>query len=128
MNRFTSKTQAMNTRKHCWICLTCGHTSMVKIKHCQCGNKMQYFPSAKEARRYKALLLEATYGQIYNLTVQPKYPVIINDKKITTYIADFKYIRGGVEIIEDVKGLETDLFKLKKKLVEAIYGIEITVV
>ena len=35
------------------------------------------------------------------------------------YIADFTYrLKDGTRIIEDVKGMQTDVFKLKRKLLE----------
>lgn len=37
------------------------------------------------------------------------------------YIADFKYIENGKIIVEDVKGIQTDVFKLKHKLFEKKY-------
>lgn len=37
------------------------------------------------------------------------------------YIADFKYTENGKIIVEDVKGIQTDVFKLKHKLFEKKY-------
>ena len=37
------------------------------------------------------------------------------------YYADFKYIKNGKIIYEDVKGVQTDVYKLKKKLLMWIY-------
>ena len=37
------------------------------------------------------------------------------------YVADFKYIENGKTIVEDVKGLQTDVFKIKHKLFEKKY-------
>jgi hypothetical protein len=51
--------------------------------------------------------------------------VEVQGKLICTYVADFKYLENGKEVVEDVKGFKTPVYKLKKKLVEAIYGIEI---
>lgn len=73
---------------------------------------------------YKRL---AEIGTIKNLQLQPKFPFIYNGKKIFTYIADFSYIdEFGTHII-DVKGVETPIFRLKKKLIEAQHKIEIEV-
>lgn len=57
---------------------------------------------------------------------QVPFQVELNGKKICKYIADFKvtYANGRVEIV-DVKGVRTDVYRLKKKLVEAQYGIVI---
>ena len=52
------------------------------------------------------------------------------DKKICKYIADFKYKDyHGDWVIEDTKGIITQVFSLKKKLVEALYpGVNINIV
>ena len=42
-----------------------------------------------------------------------------------TYIADFVYHEGKKEIVEDVKGYQTDVYKLKKRLMWVVHGIEI---
>lgn len=41
------------------------------------------------------------------------------------YIADFVYTENGKQIIEDVKGYKTAVYKKKKRLLKALYGIEI---
>jgi hypothetical protein len=55
---------------------------------------------------------------------------MIDGVKVCDYIADFSYIdvnetglqgQIGCEVVEDVKGFKTDVYKLKKKLVEALY-------
>jgi hypothetical protein len=44
-----------------------------------------------------------------------------------TYIADFTYFeKDGQQVIEDVKGVRTPVYRLKKKIIEAEYGIAIT--
>ena len=80
------------------------------------------FDSKLEAARYKQLKLMEKAGQLTNLELQPKFPCEVNGKKICTYISDFRYtLKNGKEVVEDVKGVETAVFKLKKKLVEALY-------
>lgn len=85
------------------------------------------FHSKKEANRYVELKLLEKAKEIRSLTLQFKMPIIINDIKICTYIADFLYrdLKNGELIYEDVKGYRTPIYKLKKKLVEAIYNIKI---
>lgn len=137
--RFTSKNQAMNMRVHQWICLKCDAVHLEKKKGqkliCHCGShELQYFPSQAEVRRYRSLQLMQRAGQIYGLELQPKFDVVINGIKITQYRADFRYYTDeGKHVIEDVKGTTdeqylTDVFKLKRKLVEAIFGVKITIV
>tara|TARA_R110000782_G_scaffold186455_1_gene276599 strand:- start:145 stop:498 length:354 start_codon:yes stop_codon:yes gene_type:complete len=80
------------------------------------------FDSKLEAARYKQLRLMEKAGEVKDLELQPKFPCEVNGKKICTYISDFRYkLRNGKEVVEDVKGVETAVFKLKKKLVEALY-------
>lgn len=84
------------------------------------------FASKAEARRYETLKMELAHGLIKNLELQPKYPIVINGLKVCTYIADFKYeMLNGRKIVEDVKGMRTPIFNIKRKLMEAVHGIEI---
>jgi len=86
------------------------------------------FDSKKEARRYGELKLLEKAGEIRGLKLQPKLPIEVNGQKVCTYIGDFEYIdtsKDQVVIIEDVKGRKTPMYNLKKKLVKAVYGIEI---
>jgi len=134
-NQFKTKHEAQNKRKHSWLCMACDavYTTKPSKGLCQCGAKsLQYFPSQAELRRFYALKLELRAGLITDLELQPSYPVVINGQKVTTYKADFKYNRDGVSVVEDVKGTLNEkyldpVFLLKRKLIEAIYGITITI-
>lgn len=90
------------------------------------------FDSKGEAARWHELKLLERAGQISTLARQEKFHVVINGKKICTYIADFTYFDGTKRIVEDFKSPITaanPLFRLKKKLVEAVNpGLEIQVV
>lgn len=81
------------------------------------------FASKKESERYALLKTWEKDGTIRDLELQPKFPILVNGVKIGRYVADFAYRDGesGAKIVEDVKGYKTDLYKFKKKLVEAIY-------
>jgi hypothetical protein len=83
------------------------------------------FASLAEARRYEQLKLLARACDIRNLELQPEFPFLMNGEKIFIYRADFAYFRGETRIVEDVKGVSTPLYRLKKKLIEAAYHIEI---
>jgi hypothetical protein len=83
------------------------------------------FASKREAKRYSELKLAERNGDISNLELQPKFPLIVNGKKIATYIADFRYTEHGQVVIEDAKGFRTAVYRLKKKMVEAQYDVEI---
>lgn len=88
------------------------------------------FHSKKEANRYDELMLckkaKNLEDRVVELELQPNFPCVVNGKKVCLYIADFRIEYGdGRTVIEDVKGFRTGIYKIKKKLVEALYGIEI---
>jgi len=83
------------------------------------------FASKKEALRYKELKFLLQEQRISDLVLQPKFPIQVNGKKICTYIADFMYNEDGKQVVEDVKGVKTSVYRIKKKLTEAIYNITI---
>jgi hypothetical protein len=85
-------------------------------------NKITYidnirFASKREAARYQVLKLLEQQGAIKELKLQPtfKFPMGF------AYRADFSYLRNNVQMVEDVKGLETDVFKLKSKCFKYFY-------
>lgn len=85
------------------------------------------FASAAEARRYSELKLLEAAGEISDLALHPIYLLLVNDVRVCDYVADFQYIdREGFKIVEDVKGVRTAVYKIKKKLMFAVKGIEIT--
>lgn len=85
------------------------------------------FDSQKEAGRYLQLKLMERAGVISGLRLQ--VPFVLIDKsdygRAVKYIADFVYTENGVEIVEDVKGYKTDVYKLKKRLFAERYKKEI---
>lgn len=91
------------------------------------------FDSKKEGNRYLELKLLLKARKIRDLELQKKFELLpkykINGKTIRaiSYVADFVYwdISKNEMIIEDTKGFKTEVYKLKKKLFEYKYGIEI---
>lgn len=99
------------------------------------------FDSIKESVRYQELKLLERGGVIKDLELQPRYDVVVNGHKICYYKADFRYWDNekGEQVVEDVKAMpksdkalkkfkQTDAwrrYRLKKKLVEALYPIKI---
>lgn len=80
------------------------------------------FDSAKESKRYANLKLLERAGVIENLKLQPRFLLQEGftynghkERKIE-YVADFQYERNGQTIVEDVKGMKTEVYKLKRKL------------
>ena len=87
------------------------------------------FDSQKEANRYQELILMERAGLIRSIELQPRYDLIVNGHKLGFYKGDFRYevVATSIMIGEDVKSpaTKTAVYCLKKKLVKALYGIEI---
>ena len=100
------------------------------------GGKLQLvhtFDSAREAEYYATLKLRRAAGEISELELQKSYALVVQSKcgdgRIMGYYeADFAfydmYDAGGWRVI-DVKGMKTQVYALKKKIVEACWGITI---
>jgi hypothetical protein len=88
------------------------------------------FPSIKEANYCKRLdiSMKATSEKerVIKYEMQVPFEVVVSGAKICKYLLDFKvyYADGSIEFI-DVKGVKTPVYRIKKKLVEAIHGIKI---
>ena len=90
------------------------------------------FDSKWEAERWGELSAMQRAGVVKDLERQVRYNLVINDQKICAYVADFQYKlidENGFEkeIVEDAKGVETAEFKLKKKMMKAILGIDVII-
>ena len=83
------------------------------------------FDSKKEFERYMELLLMEKAGEIRHLQTQVGFELHVNDIAIGRYVADFLYYENMRKVVEDCKGVLTPVYRLKKKLMLAIYGIEI---
>jgi len=86
------------------------------------------FASKAEAWRYAELRLRLAAGEIANLRLQPRYPLVVNGVRVCTYVADFAYtdvLQGGGEVCEDVKGVATAAYRIKRALMLAVHGIVI---
>ena len=90
------------------------------------------FDSKAEGEHYAALKLLERAGVIRNLKLQPRFELQGSfiyqghkERKIE-YVADFQYEQNGQVVVEDVKGMKTEVYKLKRKLFLYKYGEEIT--
>lgn len=93
------------------------------------------FDSKKESEFYGSLKIKKQAGLIKDFQMQVKYDIIVNNIQIAKYFLDFlvEHNNGTIEYI-DIKGkdkktnkfIKTGVFALKKRLVEAIYGIKIS--
>lgn len=91
------------------------------------------FDSQREAIRWQELRLMERAGMISGLTRQVPFELIPNVKTRTgktvrgvKYVADFVYRdQHGRQVVEDAKGMKTEIYKIKAKLMLWLYGIEI---
>jgi Protein of unknown function (DUF1064) len=90
-----------------------------------------WFASKAEGQRYKQLKMLEQAGEITDLQFQVKLPIRINNHLITNYVADFSYKviddHGRLlrQPIEDVKGMITEVYRLKRAMVMAYHDIKI---
>jgi hypothetical protein len=114
------------------------------------GNKLTevdgvVYRSVKEAKRLSQLRQLERAGKIKDLEAQPEFPFIVTDKRtgqpvrVGAYIADAAYTvvdpsiapegyGPGARVVEDVKSDATarnSLYRLKKKIVAALYGVDL---
>lgn len=89
------------------------------------------FDSRREADRYLVLKGMEDDGAIEDLRRQVRYELVPafdvdgNHYRSVYYVADFVYVEDGKEVVEDVKGMRTDVYRLKSKLFARRYGISI---
>jgi hypothetical protein len=85
------------------------------------------FDSRREANRYGDLKIDLHNGAIEHLELQKRYDFVINGVKIGFYKADFTYWDVIKErlVVEDVKGMKTRVYGIKKKLMKALHGVDI---
>ncbi len=81
------------------------------------------FASKKEAKRYKELMYARLSGDCLWFLRQTPFHLAGGVKYISDFIV---FWRDGSITIEDVKGIKTPVYLLKKKQVEATYPITIT--
>ena len=86
------------------------------------------FDSKKEGKRYLILKKDLKFNSITELILQPEF--ILQDKfkdqngKVVLpikYRADFKYVKKDKTIVEDVKGMRTKEYLIKKKIFLKLY-------
>lgn len=91
------------------------------------------FDSQREANRWQELKMLTKVGRIRDLERQRVYhlapAVIIGGRKKPSlrYNADFVYVDDltGKTVVEDVKGVKTDVFRIKQHLMKTVHGIDI---
>lgn len=102
------------------------------------------FDSKKEFHRWCELRLLERAGKITDLKRQVKYELIPKQdgERAVFYVADFVYdvpvhkqsvneqghivfSDGYITVVEDAKGYKTEVYRLKKKLMQWVHGIKI---
>ena len=96
------------------------------------------FDSRREAARYAELVLLARAGKITGLTLQvpfvlaPGVKLIGEDRKrpALKFVADFVYtdVDQGAIVIEDVKGMDLPMGRLKRHLMKTVLGLDVLLV
>ena len=80
------------------------------------------FDSIKESKRYLELQSLVLAGAIDDLELQPRFEIVPQHKfngktqAKRSYVADFKYNEGNNIVVEDVKGFQTAMYRLKRSL------------
>ena len=88
------------------------------------------FDSRREAGRYLVLKSMEEDGAIEDLRRQVRYELVpafdVDGRhyRPVYYVADYVYVdkETGKEVVEDVKGMRTDVYRLKSKLFARRYG------
>lgn len=84
------------------------------------------FASKAEGARYVELKRQEEAGLIFNLQCQVPFALEIAGVLICKYVADFVYLNEHASrVVEDVKGVRTDVYSIKAKLMKAIYGVAV---
>jgi Protein of unknown function (DUF1064) len=93
------------------------------------------FQSKIEAKYYEHLKWLLEHKEIKSFSLQPRYILLDKFRKNgktyrkMEYIADFEvhHLDGSIEVV-DVKGFETEAFKIKRKLFEHKYPYKLSLV
>jgi hypothetical protein len=88
------------------------------------------YDSKLEMRGYGELQIRERLGEIQDLKLHPKFPIIWpgTEEPFTTVEMDASYIEQGALRVIDWKGKDTALSRLKRKLLKAAYGIDTEVI
>lgn len=84
------------------------------------------YASKREAKRSGELRILERGGIISDLKEQVSFNLTVGRVLVCKYIADFTYRdRAGTLVVEDAKGVQTDVFRIKAKLMKAVHGIDV---
>jgi hypothetical protein len=107
----------------------------MKYRNRPCEVGAEKYRSQRERDRHQALLMLQKAGLIAGLVREVKFElaprVFIDGEKrarpAVRYIADFVYsdVKRGRVVVEDAKGMQTPVYRLKKHLMATIRGIHV---
>ena len=88
------------------------------------------FDSKLERDRYEELKLLQKAGEIWQLEVHPSWTIEINQYKVCRIVMDFAFYIDGTNtyVVEDCKGVDNAVSRLKRKLLHAVHGITTVVI
>lgn len=106
---------------------------MSKYHSFRVNNRYGRFDSRKEYQRYLVLLDMEKHHEIANLERQVEFLLIPAQRdakgkvieRAVKYKADFRYKQNGEIVVEDVKGVKTKEYVIKRKLMLERFGIKI---
>lgn len=98
---------------------------------CEIGG--QKYRSKREAARHQQLLSLEAAGLLANLrrevpfVLAPAVKIAGRTKPALRYVADFVYTdtATGLEVVEDCKGMRTDVYRIKRHLMKTTHGVDI---
>lgn len=81
------------------------------------------FPSTRQAARYLELKLLQSAGEISELSLEPRFELVVKSVLIGRYTPDFQYKEKGNRklVVEEVKGYASRDYVLRKKLFQALF-------
>lgn len=140
--RFGSRVAGYQMKRTVYACLQCTwYTEEGKVPACGgChGEQLEHFDSRAEFLRFRELQLMQQAGVISELKPHPRFAICVAHSRTglpvkgCTYVADFSYVKAdGTAVTEDVKPkselAQSEVFRLKRRLFEAAYDIEITII
>jgi len=88
------------------------------------------FDSKREAAFYAELKLRERAGEVCDVELQPRFPLMVGSEVIGSYRADFAYWdnRENCKRVVDVKGVEPRGFRRTLKHVKAQYGFDVEII
>lgn len=94
---------------------------MPKYRNKRCELDGFKFDSLMERNYYIDLKLRQRAGEIDSITIHPKWSITLAGRKICTVVLDFSFrdVKTGCKHYIDVKGMDTPVSRLKRKLLEA---------